>query len=83
MSTLDANANVTVNIPIFNGLSIAKYPINLMNTNLLVIIIFLVILSSQMIYALMLSDIDMKTFDFGILRALGFNKYNITSTILI
>ena len=31
----------------------------------------------------MLSDIDTKTFDFGMLRALGYNKMNIASTMFI
>ena len=36
-----------------------------------------------MIYGLMLSDIDTKTFEFGMLRALGFNHYNLAAPILV
>ena len=35
-----------------------------------------------MIYSLMLSDVEEKTFEFGMLRALGFNTGTIMGTIL-
>ena len=47
------------------------------------IVIFLGILSAQLIYSLMLSDVEEKTFEFGMLRALGFNTKNIVMTISI
>lgn len=47
------------------------------------IVIFLGILSAQLIYSLMLSDVEEKTFEFGMLRALGFNTKNIVTTITI
>ena len=36
------------------------------------IVFFLGILSVQLIYSLMLSDVDEKTYTYGMLRALGF-----------
>lgn len=60
----------------------ASLAVDFMNNNYILIIGFLTILSSLMIYGLMLSDIDTKTFEFGMLRALGFNKSNLAATIL-
>ena len=53
-----------------------------MNTIMGTIVAFLGILCAQLIYSLMLSDVDEKTFEFGMLRALGFNTKNIMSTIV-
>ena len=44
---------------------------------------FLAILSAQLIYSLMLSDVEERTFEMGMLRALGFNTNNILSTVLL
>lgn len=83
MMALSQDANITVVLPIKNALNIGSLPMDFVNANYILMTGFLVILSSLMIYALMLSDIDTKTFDFGMLRALGFNKGNIASTILV
>ena len=53
-----------------------------MNTTFDTIIAFLAILCIQLIYSLMLSDVEEKTFEFGMLRALGFNKGNVIATVL-
>lgn len=53
------------------------------NTSMTTIIGFLAILSVQLIYSLMLSDVEEKTFEFGMLRALGFNRKNIIYTIIV
>ena len=47
------------------------------------IVVFLGILCVQLIYSLMLSDVEEKTFEFGMLRALGFNTRNIMITIIL
>ena len=54
-----------------------------LSTNLATIVAFLVILSSQLIYSLMLGDVEEKTFEFGMLRALGFNTKNLVLTITL
>jgi len=54
-----------------------------MNTIMSTIVAFLAILSTQLIYSLMLSDVEEKTYEFGMLRALGFNTSNIMTTISI
>jgi len=52
------------------------------NSNMVAIICFLGILSTQLIYSLMLSDVEEKTYEFGMLRALGFNTKSIAFTII-
>ena len=47
------------------------------------IVVFLAILCIQLIYSLMLSDVEGKTFEFGMLRALGFNTKNLMITIIL
>ena len=54
-----------------------------LETNLLTITVFLALLSSQLIYSLMLSDVEERTYEFGMLRALGFNTKNVMMTIFI
>lgn len=45
------------------------------------IVFFLGILSIQLIYSLMISDIDEKTYSYGMLRALGFKNKNLIALI--
>jgi predicted lysophospholipase L1 biosynthesis ABC-type transport system permease subunit len=54
-----------------------------MNTIMATIVAFLAILCAQLIYSLMLSDVEEKTYEFGMLRALGFNTSNLMATIII
>jgi len=54
-----------------------------MNTIMGTIVAFLGILGAQLIYSLMLSDVEDKTFQFGMLRALGFSTKNLVTTILV
>lgn len=48
---------------------------------MITIIAFLGILSAVLIYSLMISDVEDRTFEFGMLRALGFNTDNVVFTI--
>jgi len=54
-----------------------------LNASLLTIIIYLGMLSTMLLYSLMLSDVDGKTYEYGMLRALGFKKSYLTSLILM
>ena len=53
------------------------------NSNMVTIIIFLAILSTMLIYSLMLQDVNSKTYEYGMLRALGFKKLYLVSVISI
>ena len=47
------------------------------------IIIFLAIIASMLVFSLMLSDVDAKTYEYGMLRALGFKKPYLVTMISI
>ena len=47
------------------------------------VIIFLGILSTMLIYSLMLQDVNSKTYEFGMLRALGFRLTNLVEVVLL
>mmetsp|Transcript_12263 Transcript_12263/g.16645 ORF Transcript_12263/g.16645 Transcript_12263/m.16645 type:complete len:342 (+) Transcript_12263:219-1244(+) len=47
------------------------------------VIIFLAILSTMLIYSLMLQDVSSKTYEFGMLRALGFRLTNLVEVVSI
>ena len=51
--------------------------------NMMTIVAFLVIMCVQLMYSLMISDVDEKTYEFGMLRALGFNIKNLKMAIVI
>lgn len=52
-----------------------------LSSSLSTIVFFLSILSVQLIYSLMLSDVDEKTYQYGMLRALGFRNKNLITLI--
>ena len=53
------------------------------NANLITVIIFLAILATMLIYSLMLQDVNSKTYEFGMLRALGFRLIDLVKVISI
>lgn len=76
-------ANVTITTPLKTQLSSVEMITVFFNSIMTSIVFFLAILCTQLIYSLMLSDVEEKTFEFGMLRALGFNTKNIVVTIII
>lgn len=77
------DSNVTINFPIKQQMNAVEFITIFMSSNMLAIIAFLAILSTQLIYSLMLSDVEEKTYEFGMLRALGFNTQNVAVTIVV
>lgn len=53
-----------------------------MKASLGTIVCFLAILSILLIYSLMLSDVEEKTYEIGMLRALGFNTQDVVHLIM-
>ena len=53
-----------------------------MNGSILPILFFLGLLSAMLLYSLMLSDIDSKTYEYGMLRALGFRKRMLVAMLI-
>merc|ERR1719469_1498908 len=52
-------------------------------SNMVTVIIFLAILATMLIYSLMLQDVNSKTYEFGMLRALGFRLVNLVQVVLL
>ena len=83
IGALTQDANITVDLPIKKQLDQVNTVLIFLRTNIVTIIAFLVLLSAQLIYALMLADIETKTFEYGMLRALGMSKSNLAVTVFL
>ena len=80
--TLTAKAHITTSEPILDQMHTYKGITTFLDTNLIAITAFLGVLSAMLIYSLMLSDVEERTYEFGMLRALGFNTKNIMMTVV-
>lgn len=76
-------ANATCSTPLQLEFSKTKLMQSFLASTLIVVICFLGILSSQLLYSLMLSDVDQKTYEYGMLRALGFKSSHLVSMITL
>lgn len=56
---------------------------NFLGSTLICVICFLAILTSQLLYSLTLGDVETKTYEYGMLRALGFKQTHIMSMITL
>lgn len=68
--TLESNA--TISAPLMKNFSTTQFVEDFLYSVLTCVIVFLAFLSAQLLYSLMLSDVDVKTYEYGMLRALGF-----------
>lgn len=82
VKNLGVGANITVGVPLKEQLETVEFLTIFMNSILGLIVCFLAFLSIQLIYSLMLSDIEEKTYEIGMLRALGFNTDNVVHLIM-
>ncbi len=69
---ISINYNGTVSTPIQDQMQTSSMLKIFLNNTMLTVVVFLIILCIQLIYSLMLSDVEEKTYEFGMLRALGF-----------
>ena len=53
-----------------------------MNGSIFPILVFLALLSAMLLYSLMLADVDTKTYEYGMFRALGFRKRMLVGMIM-
>lgn len=83
MNRLGLEANSTTSSPLMQEFSQTKLMTAFLTSSLIVVVCFLAILSSQLIYSLMLSDVEQKTYEYGMLRALGFKSSHLISMISI
>ena len=77
------SSNVVLSTPMLDQLKQVDMIRVFLSSSLSTIVFFLSILSVQLIYSLMLSDVDEKTYQYGMLRALGFRNKNLITLISI
>ena len=73
-TSLTLSTNVSMSAPLESQFHTTSSVSAFLDGTLFTIIIFLGILSAMLLYSLMLSDVDSKTYDYAMLRALGFRK---------
>ena len=80
---ITANANATISAPLEAQFKTSSQTQSYLQATLLTVVVFLGILSSMLLYSLMLSDVDAKTYEYGMLRALGFKKPHLVGVITL
>lgn len=78
---LTLSTNFTITAPLEDQFKTTSLFKEFLNANLTAIMIFLAILSFVLIYSLMLSDVDSKTYEYGMLRALGFRSAHLVGLL--
>ena len=81
MEKLSLGSNTTISTPMLDSVKQIDMIRVFLSTSLSTIVFFLAILSIQLIYSLMLSDVEEKTYQYGMLRALGFRNKNLIGLI--
>lgn len=81
MDKLSLRSNTTLATPMLDSVKSIDMIRVFLSTAFSTIVFFLVILSIQLIYSLMLSDVEEKTYQYGMLRALGFRNKNLIGLI--
>lgn len=69
--------------PVKSALESFKYVQLFLESTLYTIVAFILILSAMLIYSLMISDIDEKTYEMAMLRALGLRSSSLVNLIMI
>jgi hypothetical protein len=69
--------------PLMDSYGKLNLDIAYLDATLTTIIIFLGVLVAQLLYSLILADVDTKTYTFGMLRALGMRKERLVALITI
>ena len=82
-NAITMNTNSDLTSPLKAQFKTSDRTQSFLNATLFTVIIFLAILSTMLLYSLMLSDVDGKTYEYGMLRALGFKKSHLTRVILM
>ena len=81
MEALQQNTSLTMSAPLSSTFKLTSSIQDYFNSNMVTIIIFLSILSSMLMYSLVLQDVNSKTYEYGMLRALGFKKIYLIEVI--
>ena len=81
MEALQQNTSLTMSAPLAGQFELTSSIQDYFNSNMVTIIIFLSILSSMLMYSLVLQDVNSKTYEYGMLRALGFKKIYLVEVV--
>ena len=71
-----------MHLPVLNDLRKFRYSSMFLGLIFNLVIIFLFALSITLIYSLLLLNIDVKKFEFGVLRSMGLSKKGLIALIL-
>ena len=83
VDALTLQTNQTITEPMATQYKLTSQLNAILSADFMMAIIFLVILVSMLVFSLMLSDVDGKTYEYGMLRALGFKKPYLMAMITI
>jgi hypothetical protein len=75
--------NVISETPVKNSISEAKLVEIFLESIFVTVVFFMVLLSVMLIYSLMISDVDERTYEMGMLRALGLRTVSIVQLLTI
>lgn len=81
MAALGQSTNMTMSAPLAQQFKLTSKLKDYFDSNMVTVIVFLAILSTMLIYSLMLQDVNAKTYEYGMLRALGFRKLYLVQVI--
>lgn len=81
MEKLTQQTNCTMLMPLAYQFQLTATIKDFINSSIGNIIVFLAILLATLMYSLMLQDVNQKTYEFGMLRALGWKKKYLVSVI--
>ena len=83
MEALTQQTNLTMTAPLSKQFQMTSTLSDYFASIMVTVIVFLTILSTMLIYSLMLQDVHSNTYEFGMLRALGFRLVNLMEFILL
>mmetsp|Transcript_29049 Transcript_29049/g.36005 ORF Transcript_29049/g.36005 Transcript_29049/m.36005 type:complete len:240 (+) Transcript_29049:1178-1897(+) len=75
------HANVRIDAPLYEQFANTSLIQDFLNAFLIAVVIYLTILASLLVLSLMLADVDGKTYEYGMLRSLGFMKRHLVAMI--
>eukprot|EP00357_Protocruzia_adherens_P031584 CAMPEP_0114984976 /NCGR_PEP_ID=MMETSP0216-20121206/7590_1 /TAXON_ID=223996 /ORGANISM="Protocruzia adherens, Strain Boccale" /LENGTH=1353 /DNA_ID=CAMNT_0002347201 /DNA_START=273 /DNA_END=4334 /DNA_ORIENTATION=+ len=73
----------TIQMPLYTALSNLEFIKYLLDTVFVSVVFFLGFLSILLIYSLMIAEVDEKTYEYGMLRALGLKQNSLISMLLM
>jgi ABC-type antimicrobial peptide transport system permease subunit len=81
VKALSLGTNMTVSAPLEAQFDVTHTIEGNLQASFFSVMLFLIIVSSMLLFSLVMSDSDAKTFEYGMLRSLGFKKSYLVSLI--